>query len=306
MTNKENIYFAMGVARSATTWVYKMLKAHPSVHAPYKNIHFFNDLSVFKAVYQPSYEQGEQWYLKRFNPKKDQICIDASPLYFMDKMACQRIYKFNKDCKIIITLRNPYEAVLSHYYQFQKFCNIKESFLEVITKNENNFLESNLVYTPLSNYLSIFPRKNILICLYDNMIQDTEKYLKDIYRFIGVDENILPVNFRDIVNQRMGVRSTTIRNLNSYITRITNENKLLQQVKNYIYKFITPDFVTSLLYSLSLDRNNTSLYRKLTDAEANILHDFYAKDIEKFLSIPEFQYLNWKSIDCNYGNNANK
>jgi hypothetical protein len=293
MTNKENIYFAMGVARSATTWVYKMLKAHPSVHAPYKDIHYFNDLSVFKAVYLPSYEQGEKWYLEQFNPTKNQICVDASPLYFMDKIACQRIYEFNKNCKIIISLRNPYEAVLSHYYQFQKSYNIKKSFLEVITENENNFLESNLIYAPLSNYLSTFPRKNILICLYDDMIQNTEIYLKNIYQFIGVDENILPVNFHNRVNQRMRVKSITTRNLHSYVTKFANENKLLRYVKNYIYKFVTPDTIVSLL-SFNLDKNNTLLYRNLTDTEVNILYDFYARDIEKFISIPEFQHLNWR------------
>jgi len=292
MINKKNIYFAMGVPRSATTWIYEMLKAHPSVHAPYKNIHYFNDLSVFKAIYWPSYEKGDEWYLEQFNPNENQICIDASPLYFMDRVACQRIYKFNKDSKIIITLRNPYEAVLSHYYQFQKQYDIQESFLEVITRNENNFLESNLVYASLSNYLATFPRDNLLICVHDDMIQDTEKYLKNIYRFLGIDENISPVDIYSKVNQRMAIKSNTVRYLHSYITKLANENKLLRHIKNNIYKFVSPDTIVSLL-SFNLDKNNTSLYRKLTDEEICILRNFYAEDIEKFLSMPEFEYLDW-------------
>jgi len=293
MINKKNIYFAMGVPRSATTWIYEMLKAHPSVHAPYKNIHYFNDLSVFKAIYWPSYEKGDEWYLEQFNPNENQICIDASPLYFMDRVACQRIYKFNKDSKIIITLRNPYEAVLSHYYQFQKQYDIQESFLEVITRNENNFLESNLVYASLSNYLATFPRDNLLICVYDDMIQDTEKYLKNIYKFLGIDENLLPINIHSKVNQRMAIKSVVTRNLHSYLIKLANKNKLLQHAKNYVYKFVGPNILGTLLF-FKLDKNNASLYRKLTDAEQNILYDFYAKDIEKFLSMPEFQHLQWK------------
>lgn len=66
-----------------------------------------------------------------------------------------------------------------------------DNFEEALKKNPE-ILSSNL-YSPLiKRYYDIFPRKNILVLLYEDIKNNEIKFIQDIYEFLEVDNNFIP------------------------------------------------------------------------------------------------------------------
>jgi len=287
-----DVVFGIGVPRSGTTWLHANLAAHPAVHALYKGINYFNSSYVLKKT-GAHYERGDAWYLSRFRPEPGQICADVCVSYFVDKDACRRIRKFNPEAKIVITLRNPYEAVHSHYIQYLRGYNLKKTFLEVIRANENNFLEANLLHAHLMRFFSAFDRNNLLICLYEDLQKDPRAYARRIYRFLGVDEDFVPPAVDREVNQRQSVRSVRLRNLQSGLTEAVRSRPRLFSMVNWIYDHVIPrEWVYKVL---ALNDGGSDLYHPPGEEEIRCLEDFYQSDLERFLAMPEFRHLDWSS-----------
>lgn len=53
---------------------------------------------------------------------KGQLTIEKSPNYFISRATPQRIYKMNKDIKLILAVREPVERSISDYVQRYFFC----------------------------------------------------------------------------------------------------------------------------------------------------------------------------------------
>jgi len=211
----------------------------------------------------------------------------------VDQDACGRIRDFNPDAKIIITLRNPYEAVYSHYIQYLRSYNLKKSFLEVIRNNENNFLEANLLHRHLTRFRGAFGQDNLLVCLYDDLRRDPFAYAARIYRFLGVDDGFVPPAVEKEVNQRQSVRSVRLRNLQSGLTEAVRSRPGLSAMMDWIYDHVIPrEWVYGVL---ALNDGGSDLYHRLGDEEIRRLEEFYQEDLERFLAMPEFRHLAWDS-----------
>jgi len=291
-TAKESIVFAIGNPRSGTTWLFRQLLAHPRVHVPHKGLHYFESSYTYKKT-TLNFRRGEAWYLSRFRPAPGQIPADVCHAYFSDKDACARMRAFNPRARIVITLRNPYEAVYSHYRQLLKIYNLKKGFLELIGENPHHFLESSLVHRHLSRFLSAFPRENLKICLYDDLKEDPAAYARGIYAFLGVDPGFVSPHLHEKINQRRSVRSVRLRNLQSAATEAVRSRPRLYAMVNWFYDHVIPRRVVWKIQALNYGSEN--LYHTLNKDEIRLLEDFYHKDLERFLAMPEFRHLDWGS-----------
>jgi hypothetical protein len=63
------------------------------------------------------YDNGDDWYEQQFDNVEDCITGEATPRYFWNPAAAQRIYKYNPAMKIIILLRERQSAIRSKYNQ---------------------------------------------------------------------------------------------------------------------------------------------------------------------------------------------
>ncbi len=130
----------VGAAKAGTTSLYSYLNNHPKINASIiKEPHFFSDdirckdispkrkkRTCFnqekyfaKKILTPkhiAYIESQDNYLKLFDLREDySYFLDASTEYLPSKSTAKNIYGFNKDAKIIISLRHPAERAYSHF-----------------------------------------------------------------------------------------------------------------------------------------------------------------------------------------------
>ena len=78
-------FISIGPARSGTSWLYQVLKSHPSISiSKVKETEYFNH----------NYEKGSEWY-ESFFTKSNQSIGEISSAYFCEPDVPKRIYKYN-------------------------------------------------------------------------------------------------------------------------------------------------------------------------------------------------------------------
>lgn len=138
--NKKPNFFVVGAAKAGTTSIYHYLKSHNDIYlSPIKEPHFFStDIKIqdFTSTYKKhtfldldsyfkekpyeelalSFVKDMEQYYKLFEDHKNEKAVgECSPSYLYSEKAALNIFNFNKDAKIIISLRNPIKRAYSHY-----------------------------------------------------------------------------------------------------------------------------------------------------------------------------------------------
>src|SRR5690606_12623039 len=94
-------------------------KNHPDIYVPkIKEPGYFtrHALTAWNKKNGNEYENDYAAYLNLFNENFN-YNADCSTSYLRSEKALKEIYKSNPKAKIIISLRNPYELVVSWHYQ---------------------------------------------------------------------------------------------------------------------------------------------------------------------------------------------
>lgn len=185
-----------GMSRAGTTFMYHNLQKHPDIFIPSrKEIGFFAH----------NYHKGTDWYNSFFEDKKDsEVSIDICGVYFTHDEAINRMKNFDKDTKIILSIRNPYEWIYTFYEQysnsfdmppFKDFvndgCDISREG-EVININYTN----EKISKTIEEYMNEFKGR---IMLYDFSYFEKEPLhvLKSIEDFLEIDDWFDTTNFNN-------------------------------------------------------------------------------------------------------------
>ena len=101
-------FIGIGAQKCASTWVHRILYDHPEV-AIYlgKEIDFFSN----------DYVLGYQWYEKQLGDVSSSVKAmgEISPSYFADSDTPNRVFLYNPDMKIVLSLRDPIERAYSNH-----------------------------------------------------------------------------------------------------------------------------------------------------------------------------------------------
>lgn len=92
-------FLVAGMQKSATSWLDKNLRCHPSIHLPpnRKEVHFFDSFRY----------KGMKWYLCHFISAVSKLKEEVTPAYsIISKSAIKIIKACNPNCKVIFLLRN--------------------------------------------------------------------------------------------------------------------------------------------------------------------------------------------------------
>jgi hypothetical protein len=224
--------FIVGAAKAGTTSLYSYLNNHPKINASIiKEPHFFSDdirckdmspkrkkRACFnqekyfaKEILAPkhiAYIESQDNYLKLFDLREDySYFLDASTGYLHSKSAAQNIYDFNKDAKIIISLRHPAERAYSHFLMdlsggmLESKDFIKEIERQRNKKNRNSennlYIEGSLYARQIERYMDIFPKENIMIVFQDELNRDTQKIMDGIFDFLDLDSIKVDIEKRE-------------------------------------------------------------------------------------------------------------
>lgn len=239
-------FIIIGAMKAATSAIYEYLMQHPLVtHRLPKELHFFT----------LNFDQGLDWYLSQFksvkdNPLNQNLLIgEASPSYLTSKEAPKRIYQLFPEVKIIISLRNPADRAISHYYhQFNRVKDETRPIELAFSQQEidnldkqpisktSSYLHLGRYAHQIKNWLEIFPSEQMLILNYHNLEKDPNHFMSQIYTFLDLENKTIN-NFQKIYsNQYPAVPYDIKARLMQYFTPCDRElEELIGMRLNNIY-----------------------------------------------------------------------
>lgn len=236
--NKIPNFIVAGAAKCGTTSLYHYLLQHPDVFmSPVKETNYFaRDIKPeeFSREYKgyelsknfniEAYVNGpmtsRQWgtyvrkrehYLKLFSKAGKAIALgEVSNSYMYSSEAAENIRQDFPLMKIVMILRQPAERAYSHYLANLRDGRTILSFKDEINhddrKAEHGWGISHLYYElgcyddQVKRFQTLFPASQIRIYLFDDLKKNPADVVSDLFRFIGVNPDIV-INFREKHNE---------------------------------------------------------------------------------------------------------
>lgn len=218
-TSSRPTYVGIGAQKCASTWLHRMLEAHPQVRVPeVKEVDFFS--------YR--YDRGYQWYERCFLDRTDGNAPvlargEISPSYFCEPAVPERVAAYLPEAKIIVSLRDPVQRALSNHRHEVRQGNLTGPDLSFERGLRNNpmYVEQGLYATHLRKWLRHFPRDQVLVVLMDDVEADPRGVCGAVYRFLGVDESFVPPGFDSRHNGSYATRSPMLTRLKDAAYAVT-------------------------------------------------------------------------------------
>jgi hypothetical protein len=199
-------FLIIGAQKSGTTALYNYLKQHPQVYmSPVKEPHFFtyeggkpNFSGPGRGYASPVTNVENYWTL--FQEVSYEMAIgEASTSYLYSARALERIQHHVPEAKLIAILRNPAERAHSNYLHCvrtgrEPLDGFEQALQAEKTRIRNNwgpiwhYKQKGFYYDQLKRYFDVFGPKQIRVYLYEDLREDPLVMLRNIFRFLGVDE----------------------------------------------------------------------------------------------------------------------
>ncbi|HEY2571695.1 MAG TPA: sulfotransferase [Solirubrobacteraceae bacterium] len=204
-------FFIVGHAKSGTTALYSMLRRHPQIFMPAaKEPWFFADELHERTPPRPEgTPKTLQEYLSWFaGAGAGERVGEASPLYLWSHTAAERIAAVRPDARIIAILREPASFLRSLHLQFvQTYVETENDFAKALALEparragrevpRYTYWPQALLYSEhvryveqLRRYEAVFPRDQLLVLTYDDFKRDNESTVRQVLRFLGVDDSV--------------------------------------------------------------------------------------------------------------------
>lgn len=219
-------FFIVGAHKAGTTSLHRYLDTHPSVFmCPIKepnhfcaDLHRFAELGFPFALDYKEVLQGKEppsdgsivvsWedYLALFREvRQEKVVGESSVNYLYSRTAAGEIKKRIPGAKIVIVLRQPIDRAYSHYLNDRRARLRWGTFHEELHRRyepgdwwswgaEYPLIEFGMYHDKVKRYLDLFPRQQVKILLYDDLVRDPEAFLRELFVFLEVDPDFRPPN----------------------------------------------------------------------------------------------------------------
>lgn len=126
---------------------------------------------------------------------------EASVAYLFYPSVPQRIRQKIPHARIIISLRNPVERALSHYFMEYKLGYVNVPLADVVFRKTRHkraalwyqqYVELGLYYQQVKRYLETFPSEQVKIFIYEEWVEQVHEGLLELYRFLHLSPSYLP------------------------------------------------------------------------------------------------------------------
>ncbi|MFN0275510.1 MAG: sulfotransferase family protein [Chitinophagales bacterium] len=278
MQNIKHTFICIGAQKAGTTTLSDILSQHSDIYIPpIKETKFF--------LFDEDYAKGLTFYNETyFNTYKGQKAVgEFDPDYLLFPGTARRIADtLGTDLKIMVVLRNPADRAYSHYLMTKKKGLEPLSFLEAIeheTKRKGDkkqqkiyaYLERGYYGAQLQEFMSIFPKENFLILLFDeDIIRNRESTIESIQQFLGVHYEKLNYDLHS--NEAGESKSETVTNL------VRKPNFVKKFFKNVIP---TAGFRKKIRKYLIRKNQKAVATAKLdVDVKKEIIQKYFIKDIQ--------------------------
>ena len=202
-------FLIVGAAKSGTTSLYSYLNQHPDIFMPkWKELSFFigDPAGPIHKVKKP------EFYHKVFSKVTHQAAVgEASTIYLYDESTPKRIKEILGTIKIIIVLRNPVDMAYSLYnHQVRKEGETLKNFEAALEAEANRirdpvfrkkcygwhanyyYYHRGLYYEQVKRYLDTFGNENVIIFLFEELVDDSVRVAQKVFRFLNVEDTFEP------------------------------------------------------------------------------------------------------------------
>jgi hypothetical protein len=182
-------FVVIGGQRCGTTWIHRCLAEHPEVFtATPKELHYFDR----------ELERGRDWYFAHFTPSPGHRAWgEATPAYLALADGPARLRSLAPEARLVCCLREPVARAYSAY-QLGRLRHVRRgrrgpppSFEEAL-ETDSRLLDGGLYADQLRRWLDLFPERQLLVLLFDRLVEDEGGFMAAIYRHLGVDDSFSP------------------------------------------------------------------------------------------------------------------
>ncbi|WP_163379871.1 sulfotransferase family protein [Cyclobacterium sp. SYSU L10401] len=205
--------FIIGSAKCGTTTLYSYLQKSKEIFfSIQKEPHYFLR-EVHDLKYQgpdddfffEKYPKTLTEYEKLFSDAKGYAWVgEASTMYMYYSQVAQKLFDYNPEAKIIGIVRNPIQRAYSHYLHHVREQTVSApSFYDALKEElggkrdswapQRKFIDMSMYGRQLQAYFDLFPRDQILILKFEDLMKNPNEFLGKVSEFLGV-ENV----FQDI------------------------------------------------------------------------------------------------------------
>lgn len=191
-------FLGVGAQKAGTTTLYKLLKMHPDIEVPRKELHYFNRDGKFGPDHRPlagGYDELHQRYY--FDTP---IAGEITPLYMYWRPSIARIHAYNPDAKIIVLLRNPVSRAYSQWGHYMRkgipFAPFESRIKKEVKKLRRNpgFQSGRLSQLARSRYgaqireiKALFPPDQVMFIKAEAFFKSQLPVTDDVCRFLGLE-----------------------------------------------------------------------------------------------------------------------
>lgn len=186
--------FIVGAPKCGTTSLHYYLEQHPEIcMSTIKEPNYFSADEISDLYYGTVPVREDAEYESLFQ-EKARIIGEASVSYLFYAGIAQRLYHYNNDARILIVLRDPVERGVSHYKMDRRLGFCKVSFDEILDKPERypayfrQFVELGDYAVQIKRYLQVFGKDAVKILKYDDMKNDPERFMSDVFEFLELEK----------------------------------------------------------------------------------------------------------------------
>ena len=132
-----------------------------------------------------------------------------SPSYLHAIEAPQRVYDYEPAMKLIVFLRDPVQRAISNHKHEVRIGHLRGDDLSFEHGLQNNpaYLAQGMYATHLQRWQAFFPKQQILVELYDDVVVDGAGVARRVYEFLQVDAAHQPAALAERANESYVNRS---------------------------------------------------------------------------------------------------
>jgi hypothetical protein len=178
-------FVIIGAVKGATTWVAHQLRSQPHIFLPQHEPHY----------YSSAFDRGPDWYRSLFENAPPGARIgEKSADYLAHPLAAQRLARDLPGAKLVAQLRNPVDRAYSDYCMLFRRGTVDGDIRRHLSPGgpEPRFLEDGFYWRHLQRWFDLFPKEQVHILLYDDVLADAEAELARVADFLALTD-VTPV-----------------------------------------------------------------------------------------------------------------
>ncbi len=191
-------FLVAGSMKCGSSTLHQLLAQHPDIFMTEKKEQRYFSSEPWRRVsvdeYQEHFREGQ----------KHKFRGESTPKYIATKRAVPLIHAYNPDMKLVIIVRDPVTRILSHiHYTYRKIHKMESSDIKLehvlYELNRNGWWYRFLRPMNLTHYcrgryvdhldrvVRYFPRSNVKIVRFEDMIENPLSVANDVFAFLGAD-----------------------------------------------------------------------------------------------------------------------